>query len=209
MDIVFGIIGTSSLLLLCYALYALINDPYEFIRVDRQRRNMSLVYRYSMLIIPTAALCYGAYLVSYSLLGWMPSEWGSVGENGYETLRSTLSTTIGLILGGYLSSAIGDGIRARFLLSQYELEASIKNTIKSIRETNKLEELKNSLKAAVEGEDLLHKHYDLYQAIEKSGFPGQAHKNIFYDAIADINRKIGEANAAIKFGSQHDLPPDN
>ena len=189
MKLLVGTLGTGTLLFLCYALYVLWKDPYEFLRLNHASSKANVVYRYAMLFVPPIFLCVGMYHVVFFLLGWMPENWGSYDEDGYVTLQSSLSTTIGVIAGAFLSELIGRGISARVHLSAKKLRTYLNKRVQAEKIPKKLEELRENLETAKQGEDLFAEDYDIYNAIRESGLPIEALREIFFDTIQMIELK--------------------
>ena len=187
--IVFGVMGTGSLLFLCYTLLILIKNPYEFIRLNHEKCNSNVLYKYLILIAPLLALCFGMYHVVYFLLGWIPSDWGKFGEDGFVTTRSSLSTTLGAMAGFFISWAISKGIVARVHLSVLKLEDHLNKRIEYARNADKLKELQIIFEAVLAGDSIFVEDKNLYDAIEKSGLPFEALQELFSDAIRVIQQK--------------------
>lgn len=189
-SIVFSLLGTGSLVFICYALFTLITKPYEFIKLNYTNGNSNVLYKYLMLLAPPLVLCFGMYHVVYFLLGWMPADWGAFKEDGFVTIRSSLSTTLGGMIGLFLTSAIGKGIVAQTHLSTRKLEVYLNDRIKSVHSSGLLKELKERFEIIIAGDSVFSKDKELYDAIKMSCLPDEVVRESLYDAVKTIQHKL-------------------
>lgn len=189
-DVVLSVVGVGTLIFLCFALFVVASNPYEFLKLNHETNKSNFVYRYSMLLIPPISLCFGMYNVVFFLLNWMPSDWGSLDDGDFVTVQQSLSATLGSVIGLVLSFAIGRGMVARVQFSASNLRIYFEGRIEGSQTLETLEILLGHLELAKAGDSLFVEDKGIYDAIGRSELPIEALPEIFYDAIGKIQQKL-------------------
>lgn len=190
---VFGLMGFGALLFLCYSVFILYSYPYEYLKLNHESNDSNIFYRYLMLFAPALALFFGLYQIAYFLLGWMPEDWGRLGEDGYVTFRSSLATGFSSITGFFLLVSIHKGISAQVCLSEIDFGNYLNKRINYSLKPD-LENLKEALNTALTGgkRKVFTIDNKLYYAIDTSKLPKEILDEIYLDSIKKIDKKLSE-----------------
>ena len=131
MEILFGIIGTALLCCVGWFVFLLNSYPRAVFNMTILNRTWSEKVGVTVLLVMGLVLIYGAFQVSYSLLGWMPSDWGhyDLESEEWETARYSVSSIVALWVGFFLGQAIGTGIKARLSAAYLRFEIVLREKI--------------------------------------------------------------------------------
>lgn len=106
------VIGTGGLLLLCFLIVQLLNNPGWFIEANRLRSNYTFaqIIQTGLLLVALIAVMIACYQLSMVCLGWMPDRWTN--DDG-RSIKEALSGVFAFYAGVSLLYGIGRGLRTR------------------------------------------------------------------------------------------------
>ena len=196
---VLSLLSLTGLMLLVFLLN---KHPLKILAMNQVRRKLGhgWVSKLDVLLlfVGGAAIIYGAYSVSFLLLGWMPEDWGSFDHeiNEWVTFRHSLSLVFGLWIGLFLINGIGEGIRARVSLDNYVFESMLKKQIRQTQEVTGMKDLKEKYQRLINTP--LHQlpfeeTYWITQVLSEKQINLEQVHDLLRDGIQILNQEIRDA----------------
>ncbi len=194
--IVFGAVGTGTLLYICLFVYMLNVDPNQIRKLEHAKWETG---RHDLLeIIQVLGLFvlsfFVMYQVSFFLLGWIPSDWGNIDEYGeWATTQHSISLVFCTYLGVFVFQGVHKGIIARVEADELRIEHLLRDEIDSAYNIQSLKDLKDEFSVALaDGFGNIERPYSggYLRAIEESKLNQDIYDELFRKSITRIDKRF-------------------